>query len=310
MVRMATCVRQECSVFHAKVVDRLAALPGVTSVAVALRLPLAGRGASSLDLQLQAGDEETRPTVAAVGNMASADYFRVMGIPLRAGRSFRSGDLRGTPAVIVSERLAKNIFGNDGRRRPNDQGVSRRPAAIAVHDRWRGRRRALGAHRGRLRADGCTFRSSATATAFRPTATAVPGGPMDVQYVIRGTQLPDGVDDSGDREGARPSSSGDERPHPRLAGGRRDRARASHDAAHRDRRRRRAVAWRDRRVQRGFLRGERPGARVRHPPGARCRADARRRHGTRRRTQDRRDRHVRRPRRSARRDTISARPSI
>ena len=47
-------------VFHAKVVDRLAALPGVTSVAVALRLPLAGRGASSLDMELQAGDEGRR----------------------------------------------------------------------------------------------------------------------------------------------------------------------------------------------------------------------------------------------------------
>ena len=33
--------------FHARVMDRLAALPGVTSVAVALRLPLASRGAPS-----------------------------------------------------------------------------------------------------------------------------------------------------------------------------------------------------------------------------------------------------------------------
>ncbi len=44
------------AIFHAKVVDRLAALPGVASAAVALRVPLAGRGASSLDLDLQAGD--------------------------------------------------------------------------------------------------------------------------------------------------------------------------------------------------------------------------------------------------------------
>ena len=34
-----------------------------------------------------------------------------MGIPLRAGRIFQSGDLRGSPAVIVSERLAMSIFG-------------------------------------------------------------------------------------------------------------------------------------------------------------------------------------------------------
>ena len=35
----------EGAAFHARVVDRLAALPGVTSVAVAQRLPLAGHGA-------------------------------------------------------------------------------------------------------------------------------------------------------------------------------------------------------------------------------------------------------------------------
>ena len=180
----------ECD-FHAKMVDRLAALPGVTSAAVALRLPLAGRGASSLDLQLQAGDEEgTRPRVAAFGNMASADYFRVMGIPLRAGRSFRSGDLRGTPAVIVSERLAKSMFRerrtSSAERSRNFSSAGRhccsRSLASSATCTWNASRTAT--------RRCCTFRSSATATAFRPTCSAVPGTPMDVQYVIRGTQLP------------------------------------------------------------------------------------------------------------------------
>jgi predicted permease len=97
--------------FHAKLVDRLSTLPGVTSVGLALRMPLASRGAPYLDAQLQAGDGETRPMSAASGNLASAEYFRAMGIPLVAGRSFRSGDLRGAPAVIVSERLARSLFG-------------------------------------------------------------------------------------------------------------------------------------------------------------------------------------------------------
>jgi len=93
------------------VVDRLTALPGVTSAGVALRVPLASRGAPYLDAEMQAGDDPARPTIAASGNLASADYFRAMGIPLRAGRTFRAGDLRGTLAVIVSERLAKSLFG-------------------------------------------------------------------------------------------------------------------------------------------------------------------------------------------------------
>ena len=97
--------------FHAKLQDRLKALPGITSVGVALRLPLTGRGTPNLDMQLQAYDGDDRRTLPAVENIASAEYFRSMGIPLRAGRSFRSGDLRGAPAVVVSERLAMSLFG-------------------------------------------------------------------------------------------------------------------------------------------------------------------------------------------------------
>jgi predicted permease len=97
--------------FHAKVVDRLAALPGVMSVGVALRLPLASQGLPQLDMQLRSGEDGRRAVVTAAANMASAAYFHTMGIPLRAGRSFRAGDLRGTPAVVVSERLARSLFG-------------------------------------------------------------------------------------------------------------------------------------------------------------------------------------------------------
>ena len=97
--------------FHAKLADRLASLPGVTSVGVTARLPLSSRGAAVLEAKLQAGEGEGQPAIAASGNLASADYFRTMRIPLIAGRSFRSGDLRGDPAVVLSERLAKSLFG-------------------------------------------------------------------------------------------------------------------------------------------------------------------------------------------------------
>jgi putative ABC transport system permease protein len=97
--------------FHAKVMDRLAALPGVTSVGVALQLPLASTGLPHLDLQLRADGDEGQSATAAAANMASADYFHTMGIPLHAGRSFRAGDLRGTPAVVISDRVARSLFG-------------------------------------------------------------------------------------------------------------------------------------------------------------------------------------------------------
>jgi putative ABC transport system permease protein len=101
----------EHAAFHAKVTDRLSALRGVASVSTAVRIPLASRGEPNFSWQLRAADAEERPEVAAVHNMASPGYFRAIGIPLRSGRSFRAGDLRGTPAVVVSESLAMNLFG-------------------------------------------------------------------------------------------------------------------------------------------------------------------------------------------------------
>jgi predicted permease len=179
----------DAAVFHAKIVDRLAALPGVTSIAVALRVPLAGRGGSSLDLQLQAGDGEGRPTVASAGNMASADYFGVMGIPLRAGRSFRSGDLRGTPAVIISELLAKNVFGTTDviGRTIKQSRVGSQPMSFTIVG-------VVGdVHWERIE-DGYApmlyFPLQRDGDGLPSDRSAVPGRPMDVQFVIRGTQLP------------------------------------------------------------------------------------------------------------------------
>ena len=180
------------AVFHAKMVDRLAALPGVTAAGVALSIPLAGRGASSLELELQAGDEVGRPWVTAPGNMASANYFGVMRIPLRAGRSFRTGDLRGTPAVIVSERLARDVFGTADvvGRSIRLSRVGRQPPSFTI----------VGVsgdvHWERIE-DGYEpmvyFPLQRDGDGLPADSSAVPGRPMDVQYVIRGSQLPAGT---------------------------------------------------------------------------------------------------------------------
>ncbi|HEX6049695.1 MAG TPA: ADOP family duplicated permease, partial [Gemmatimonadaceae bacterium] len=176
--------------FHARMVDRLAALSGVTSVAVASYLPLASRGAPSLDTQLQAGDEEARPAVAAASNLASADYFRVMGIPQRAGRGFRPGDLRGTPAVVVSERLATNLFGTTdvvGRR-------VKRPVRGGAPATWFTIVGVVGdVHWERIE-DGYVpmayFPLLRDGDGLPADSSAGVGKPRDVQYVIRGTQMP------------------------------------------------------------------------------------------------------------------------
>ena len=175
--------------FHAKMIDRLAALPGVSSAGVALNVPLTGRGASSLDLQLQAGDDPAQPTVSAAGNMASAGYFGVMGIPLRAGRSFRPGDLLGTPAAILSERLAKIMFGTTdvvGRtiKLPRSGWPTRQFTIVGV---------VGDVHWERIE-DGYAsmvyFPLQRDGDGLPPDSSVVPGRPMDVQYVIRGRPLP------------------------------------------------------------------------------------------------------------------------
>jgi putative ABC transport system permease protein len=129
--------------FHAKMIDRLAALPGVTAVGVASRLPLASRGAPNLDTQLYADDEKARPPIAAAGNIASADYLE---LPFRRP-AWRTGGGR--------ERTSRDeLVRDDGRCRPAHRASTLRRAVDVIHDRWRGCRRALGTHRGWLCADG------------------------------------------------------------------------------------------------------------------------------------------------------------
>lgn len=176
--------------FHAKLLDHLAALSGVTSVGYASRLPLASRGTPTLDMQLEAADDPQRPIIAAAGNIASADYFRTMGIPLRAGRSFRRGDLRGTPAVVVSERLAKSLFSTTDvlHRRiatPAHAGAPRMAFAIVG---------VVGDVQWERIEDGYIpmvyFPALRDGDGLPPDSNAVPYQPRDVQYAIRGTQLP------------------------------------------------------------------------------------------------------------------------
>ena len=172
--------------FHASMMDRLAALPGVTGVAAVMHAPLTPRG---FEMQLMAGDDERRPAVTGMRNVASADYFRVMGIPLRYGRSFQPGDLRGIPAVIVSERLARNVFGTTdvvGRllldiRTDGSRGTPQRIVGV-VGD----------VHAERIE-DG--YRPMAYWPLMRdgdglPDDSIPATKQMEVLYTIRGTQLP------------------------------------------------------------------------------------------------------------------------
>ncbi|HEU4628588.1 MAG TPA: ABC transporter permease [Gemmatimonadaceae bacterium] len=90
---------------------RLRALPGVRAVGATNHLPLTGYSWSAdlaVDGQpLAAGAVPPR----AAWRIVTEDYFRAMGIALRAGRAFTpADDADAPPVVIVNERLARQLW--------------------------------------------------------------------------------------------------------------------------------------------------------------------------------------------------------
>ena len=106
--------------FLDEALQRIANLPGVTAVGGVADLPLSGSGANGLFLvldnataKLDMSDlgrlfQDKSRTGNAVYQMASQDYFKAMGIPVVAGRTFNDGDRAGGPHVaVISASLAK-----------------------------------------------------------------------------------------------------------------------------------------------------------------------------------------------------------
>jgi predicted permease len=98
-------------VFTSTLLDRLRALPGVTSAGAVTGLPLSG---SNMIISF---DVEGRPS-AAPGEgdamqvrIATPDYFRTLDIPLRRGRMFTDADRGGAaPVVLLSETAVRRFF--------------------------------------------------------------------------------------------------------------------------------------------------------------------------------------------------------
>jgi putative ABC transport system permease protein len=94
----------------ARIRERIAALPGVRAVATASSIPMFG---VSISMTVQVEGEPERPREhAASMDVVSNDYFRVMEIPLRAGRGFTPADRDGARRVVViSQSIADRYLG-------------------------------------------------------------------------------------------------------------------------------------------------------------------------------------------------------
>ena len=90
--------------FHAEVVARVQALPGVEAAGIVRGLPFSGNGGMA---EIGLPDRPATPASApftAQYNSATGTYFETVHIPLRAGRTFTSADNADAPRVVaVSE---------------------------------------------------------------------------------------------------------------------------------------------------------------------------------------------------------------
>jgi putative ABC transport system permease protein len=102
--------------FHEQVQQRLAAIPGVQTAALATHVPYAdGGGVSTRDFSIEGRPltrrEESRD---AIVETTSPSYFDEMNIALRDGRVLTDADGAESPRVaVVSASLARRYFGNE-----------------------------------------------------------------------------------------------------------------------------------------------------------------------------------------------------
>jgi predicted permease len=102
--------------FFQRLVDRLAAAPGVESAAATSFVPVGGGGFGLGRVFLAEGRPEppAGQDVGAQWNVITPDYFQTMGIPLLQGRPFSRDDRAdSTPVVIVSRSFATQMFGDE-----------------------------------------------------------------------------------------------------------------------------------------------------------------------------------------------------
>ncbi|MEO8449827.1 MAG: ABC transporter permease [Gemmatimonadota bacterium] len=93
--------------FKSRVLERLASMPGIEAVGVNLCAPLTAGCSGSV--VTQAGETRFKPQDAKdpIGlHYVSPGYFKVLGIPLRAGRLFDATDRPGSPRVVLINQAA------------------------------------------------------------------------------------------------------------------------------------------------------------------------------------------------------------
>jgi putative ABC transport system permease protein len=104
---------QQSRAFFAELNERIQALPGVQSAAGVFGLPLSGFSYTITVEKLDGGPAYDQPgnERATQVRVITPEYFRVMEVPLRAGRPLTDDDRAGTkPVVVLNESAAKLLW--------------------------------------------------------------------------------------------------------------------------------------------------------------------------------------------------------
>ena len=98
--------------FFDRLQERIAAMPGVSAVAIASAIPGGGGQLQPITVPGRAEDPRSRSPEAVVVT-AGDDYFRAVGVAMVRGRSFSAADHGPVPFAVVNERFATLFFPNE-----------------------------------------------------------------------------------------------------------------------------------------------------------------------------------------------------
>lgn len=156
--------------FYDQLIERLEAIPGVSSAAGNIALPLNG-GGPILTVQI---DDHPVPEgefpPAFLARRVTPGYFETMGIPIVEGREFTSDDHNARlGSIIVSESVKRQFW-------PNETAIGKRITTMGAAARVVG---VVGdVHDGGLEVEGEQF-------SYKPLLDSIGGGVRGMQMVVR-----------------------------------------------------------------------------------------------------------------------------
>ena len=105
---------ESMSRYYSQLEDRLRAIPGITAIASVSELPNSRMNDNGLSIEGEPPPPNNQQPFVTYASV-SDDYFRLLGIPLRSGRTFGPEDRHDAPtSVVISATMARKFWPNGG----------------------------------------------------------------------------------------------------------------------------------------------------------------------------------------------------